>query len=354
MHKLLLILTSIIILISQNAYPASIRANIDNFNGMPFDSIDAAYDDLNGGIVMFSGESYARYNLAQQKFIGGTANINNFTGMPFTRVDAAFIDNRGGIVMFSGNSYARYNLAQQKFIGGTANISNFTGMPFTSVDAAFNHRETSFVMFSGDSYARYNLAQQKFIGGTAKISNFTGMPFTKVDVAVRDRKTYNNTKIIMINESAYQLFDMQYARFDLACLKPYCYPKVEVEKGGIKTLGTTPVIDNIKYGFHCGKNHGTNDKTKILDLVDQACMEHDNNHGGSAPEKNVKRWCKAQQIFMRRLNKDLSEFTGEAGKARNRLKREYDKFSTFINVSCVSYKGVLETIKVYDGIVGIF
>jgi len=149
-----------------------LNTDIHNFNGMPFGSIDAAYDDGNGGVVMFSSRAYARYNLAQKQFIGGTASLSNFTGMPFTRVDAAFNDSNGGIVMFSGGRYARYNLAQQKFIGGTASLSNFTGMPFTRVDASFP-----------------------------------------------DRKTYKNTKIIMINKSVYQLYDMRHAQFENARTK---------------------------------------------------------------------------------------------------------------------------------------
>ena len=196
-----------------------LNTDIHNFNGMPFGSIDAAYDDGNGGVVMFSSRAYARYNLAQKQFIGGTASLSNFTGMPFTRVDAAFNDSNGGIVMFSGGRYARYNLAQQKFIGGTASLSNFTGMPFTRVDAAFNDGNGGIVMFSGGRYARYNLAQQKFIGGTASLSNFTGMPFTRVDASFPDRKTYKNTKIIMINKSVYQLYDMRHAQFENARTK---------------------------------------------------------------------------------------------------------------------------------------
>ncbi|OUS17220.1 hypothetical protein A9Q88_05175 [Gammaproteobacteria bacterium 50_400_T64] len=196
-----------------------LNTDIHNFNGMPFGSIDATYDDGNGGVVMFSSRAYARYNLAQKKFIGGTASLSNFTGMPFTRVDAAFNDSNGGIVMFSGGTYARYNLAQQKFIGGTASLNNFTGMPFTTIDAAFNDGNGGIVMFSGGRYARYNLAQKKFIGGTASLSNFTGMPFTRVDASFPDRNTYKNTKIIMINKSVYQRYDIRHAQFENARTK---------------------------------------------------------------------------------------------------------------------------------------
>ncbi|MEH6629827.1 MAG: AbfB domain-containing protein [Halopseudomonas aestusnigri] len=211
MQKLILILTCIIILISQNVYAANIRAD---FRAMPFSSIDATYFDGTGGIVMFSGNSYARYNLAQRQFIGGTANINNFTGMPFTRIDAAFQDGRGGIVMFSGGSYARYNLAQQKFIGGTANISNFTGMPFSTIDAAYN-AGNHIVMYSGNLFAKYSPPARKFIGGTTNISDFSGMPFTRIDAAFPDISTYQNPKIIMINKLVYELYDIRARRFDV-------------------------------------------------------------------------------------------------------------------------------------------
>ncbi|MFY0255070.1 hypothetical protein ACDQ55_14065 [Chitinophaga sp. 30R24] len=111
----------------------------DGYPGVPFTSIDASYVDVYGypghpKLYLFSNSQYARYDILTNTY-EGVASINNYPGMPFTRIDAAYIDKyhyngQPQLYIFSGNQYARWDVLTNTYQGTNTTANGYPGVPF--------------------------------------------------------------------------------------------------------------------------------------------------------------------------------------------------------------------------------
>jgi hypothetical protein len=108
--------------------------------------------------------------------------------------------------------------------------------------------------------------------------------------------------------------------FQAICEKEDCYKYPKLIRGGVIKLGAISIINDVKYGYHCGKGRGS--KKEPLDKVDAACQLHDNEGGGKTPYKNgngvtAAQSCSTQLKFVDRLQRiNTSRLTNGAPEAR--------------------------------------
>jgi hypothetical protein len=138
----------------------------------------------------FSGDQYARYDLAADKVDDGypLPIQPHWPGMPFTHIDAAVMWNNGKAYFFSGDQYARYDVATDKVDDGypLPTQPHWPGMPFTHIDAATMWNNGKAYFFGGDHYARYDVATDKVDDGYPLPTqpHWPGMPFTNIGASI--------------------------------------------------------------------------------------------------------------------------------------------------------------------------
>ncbi|MCB1179993.1 MAG: hypothetical protein KDK36_20615 [Leptospiraceae bacterium] len=142
-------------------YPKEIS---ENWNDLPFESIDAVFQRMdNGKVYFFSGNEYVRYDMNNDCMDEDYPReiSENWNDLPFDSIDAAFHkQGTSKVYFFSGTEYARYDLNNDCMDEDyPKEISEAWNLPFDTVDMAFQRIDNNIVyMFCGDEYVRYNLS----------------------------------------------------------------------------------------------------------------------------------------------------------------------------------------------------
>lgn len=159
------------------------------FAGVPFASIDAAYVDLwnyaTPQLYLFSGTSYARYDILTNTYMGTNSIAAGYAGVPFSTIDAAYVDtvsySTPQLYLFNGTQYARYDILTNTYMGSNSIAAGYAGVPFSTIDAAYidhwHYSTPQLYLFNGDNYARYDVLTNTYMGSNSISAGYAGVPF---------------------------------------------------------------------------------------------------------------------------------------------------------------------------------
>ena len=208
--------------------------NETNWAGVSYDEIDATlFVDMDPQapgsysvefVYFFQNNEFIKYDLASNSVInnvGGDANLikNEFEGLPFDSIDAACYFGDGNCIFFKNNQFVTYNMKAKiegrKPCGSPSYISqasDFQQIPFTSrIDCAICFHDTPekyMLFFKDDQVIEYNkknnnvkcMTNSKLVAPADSIQSFfktmnNHLWDLKIDITFREKRTLAGSNI---------------------------------------------------------------------------------------------------------------------------------------------------------------
>lgn len=187
--------------------------------------VDATYVDTwhyaTPQLYMIGGSSYARWDVKSNTYEGANDLSSGYPGVPFDSFDTTYVDtwsySTPQLYIFHGDSYARYDIRSNQFMGVNTIAAGYPGVPFPEFDATYvdtwSYPTPQLYIFHGDSYARYDIKANQFMGVNTIAAGYPGVPFSEFGATYVDTWSYATPQLYIFRGGRYARYDIKANRF---------------------------------------------------------------------------------------------------------------------------------------------